>query len=291
MTPTPRVIVLGASGTLGGRIVDLLRRELPEVRVVAAGRHPERLDTPEVRRLDLDDPDGFPSALVGARALVHAAGPFDHDGQPLVAACLRAGVDYLDLAEDPAFLARVRASAQASGTRSRIVPGCSTVPGLVALLAHRFEREPSLASIDAYLCLGSRNPVSRGLLYGLLRPIGSPAPHGTRWFSRLVRFRYRDGRERSLGRYPLALEKGVELSGRPIPLRLFVGFDRALLGRALVRLGRVLPSLSGEALARLVGRMLPLARAWRPLGSPEGRLALVALDPANAEIARLEIRA
>ena len=292
MTPDAeaRVIVLGASGTLGARIVRLLGRELPGVRVVGAGRHPETLATPEARHLDLDDPPSFASALEGARALIHAAGPLDHDAGPLVSACLESGVDYLDLAEDPAFVARVqRAAAALAAPRARVVTGCSTVPGLVALLARRFEGRRDMASLDAHLSLGSRNPVSAGLLYGLLRPIGRPGPTGKPWFSRLVRFRFADGRERSFGRYPIALEKGVDLQGPTIPVRLFVGFDRALLNILLAQSGRFLPRLSSDTLRRLCDRMLPVARAARLLGGEEGRLALVARDADDHELARLEL--
>jgi hypothetical protein len=287
-----RVIVLGASGLLGSRIVGLLRRELPRVRVIGACRHPETLDTPESRLLDLDDPAGFAHALEGADALVHAAGPFDHDAAPLVSACLTAGVDYLDLAEDPTFVARAQDAAAALAVpRARAVTGCSTVPGLVALLARRFEGRPGLASLDAYLSLGSRNPVSAGLLYGLLRPIGAAGPGGRPWFSRLAHFGFCDGRERSFGRYPLALEKGLDMDGRTVPVRLFVGFDRGLLNGLLAQLGRILPRLSDERLRRLCVQLLPVAGAARVLGGEEGRLALVARDAREHELARLELHA
>jgi hypothetical protein len=287
-----RVIVLGASGTLGARIVGLLRRELPSARVIGACRHPESLSTPEARYLDLADPSSFASAFEEAHALIHAAGPFDHDAGPLVSACLEAGVDYLDLAEDPAFVARAQSTAAAlAAPRARAVAGCSTVPGLVALLARRFEGQRDVASIDAHLSLGSRNPVSVGLLYGLLRPLGQPGPTGEPWFSRLVRFRFADGRARSFGRYPIALEKGVDLEGHTVPVHLFVGFDRALLTRLLAQSGRVLPRLSPQALRRLCVRILPIAQAARVLGAEEGRLALVARDSNDRELARLELHA
>lgn len=294
MTPDarPRVIVLGASGVMGARIVGLLRRELPRTRVIGACRHPEALDTPEARRIDLHDPASFAPALEGASALVHAAGPFDHDPGPLVSSCLEAGVDYVDLAEDPPFVAGVQRSVSAlPRPRARAVPGCSTVPGLVALLARRFGAGHELASLDAHLSLGSRNPVSVGLLHGLLRPLAAPGPHGRPWFSRLVRFRFSDGCVRSFGRYPIALEKGVELGGRTLPVRLYVGFDRGLLNAMLVRAGRLLPHLSDAALRAWCQRLLPLARAARLLGGAEGRLALVARDPSDRELARLELRA
>jgi hypothetical protein len=289
-----RVLVLGASGTLGRRIVALLRREAPELRVIGASRHPERIGTPEARRLDLADPASFAPALEGVRVLVHAAGPYDHDPRLLVAACLARGVDWVDLAEDPAFIARVRAAAAAANLRSRIVPGCSTVPGMVALLARRFDslaRSEDVARVDAHLSLGSRNPVSFGLLYGLLRPLGGPEPGGARWFRSLQRFRFADGLRRSFGSYPIALGEGAAVGGRRVPVRLFVGFDRGFVNLALAQAARLVPRLDARALARLARWALPVANAARVLGGSQGRLSVDAFDAGGRRLAAVELRA
>jgi len=289
-----RVLVLGASGSMGRRIVALLRREAPELRVVGASRHPEALATPEARRLDLAEPATFAAALEGVRVLVHAAGPYDHDPRLLVAACLARGADYVDLAEDPAFLSRVRAAVPGAHVRSRIVPGCSTVPGMVALLARRFDAlgdRASLARVDAHLSLGSRNPVSFGLLYGLLRPLGALSPGGTPWFRKLHRFRFADGLERSFGSYPIALGEGVAVGERRVPVRLFVGFDRGFVNRALAQAARFVPSLDARRLARLARLALPFANAARVVGGSQGRLSVDAFDAHERRLAGIELRA
>lgn len=288
------VLVLGASGTMGRRIVALLRREAPELRVIGASRHPERIGTPEARRLDLADPASYAPALEGVRVLVHAAGPYDHDPRLLVAACLARGADYVDLAEDPAFIARVRAAAQGAEVRSRVVPGCSTVPGMVALLARGFdslERSADVARIDAHLSLGSRNPVSFGLLHGLLRPLGAPGPSGAPWFRKLQRFRFADGLTRSFGSYPIALGEGVAVGGRRVPVRLFVGFDRGFVNLALSQAARFVPSLDAPTLARLARWALPVANAARAVGGSQGRLSVDALDAEGRRLAAIEVRA
>lgn len=288
------VLVLGASGTMGRRIVALLRREAPELRVVGASRHPERLGTPEARRLDLAEPASFAPALEGVRVLVHAAGPYDHDPRLLVAACLARGADYVDLAEDPAFIARVRAAAQGAVHRSRVVPGCSTVPGMVALLARRFDslgRRADVARVEAHLSLGSRNPVSFGLLYGLLRPLGAAGPDGAAWFRKLERYEFVDGLVRSFGSYPIALGEGVALGERRVPVRLFVGFDRGFVNRILAEAARFVPSLEPPTLARLARWALPFASAARAVGGSEGRLSVDALDGSGCRLAAIELRA
>jgi hypothetical protein len=96
---------------------------------------------------------------------------------------------------------------------------------------------------------------------------------------------------RSFGRYPIALEKGVDLDGHTVPVHMLVGFDRALLNILLAQSGRILARHSPEALRRLCNRLLPVARAARILGGEEGRLALVARDAHGHELARLELRA
>ena len=244
---------------------------------------------PEIIRLNSQDA-GFDAALTGAALLVHAAGPYDHDVRPLVEACLRSGTHYLDLAEDVGFVRRVYDAARDARSPSRLVPGCSTVPGLVGVLARCFEGRGEVTGVEAYLSLGARNPVGPGLLYGLLRPIGAPSPLGEPWFRSLRRFAFSDGVVRSFGRYPIALPEAPFRGRRsPIPVRFFVGFDRGLLNRLLVGSGRVVPQLSREALGAWVRRVLPLARVASRLGGREGRLALIARDAAGLERGRVEV--
>jgi hypothetical protein len=258
----PAVVVLGASGILGSRIVTLLEQALPDRRVIGAGRHPAAAGTAEARFLDLEDPASFAKALADTALLVHAAGPYDHDVRPLVETCLAADIDYVDLAEDVDFVRRVRRAARGAESAARLVPGCSTVPGLVGVLARCFEGRDEVTDLEVYLSLGARNPVGPGLLYGLLRPLGAPSPLGEPWFRSLRTFTFRDGLERSFGSYPIALPDGAfRKVGADLPVRLFVGFDRGALNQLLVGASRLVPRLSREALQALVHRALPLARA------------------------------
>jgi hypothetical protein len=174
------------------------------------------------------------------------------------------------------------------------VPGCSTVPGLVALLARRFDtlaERASVVRVEAHLSLGSRNPVSFGLLYGLLRPLGGKGPDGEAWFRKLHRFRFADGLVRSFGSYPIALGDGVAIAGRRVPVRLFVGFDRGFVNRALAEAARFVPALEGRSLARLARWALPVANAARAVGGAEGRLCVDALDARGRRLAAVEVRA
>lgn len=313
MPAAGRVLVLGASGALGRRVVRLLGRATPCAEVVGAGRRPSRAPTPTSRRLDRSDRSTWADALAGVDVLVHAAGPYADDPRPLATACLRARVHWVDLAEDPVFGARVREAAATEGDACAVT-GCSTVPGLVEALAAGLPAAAAreTARVDAVLSLGSRNPVSAGLLFGLLRPLGAPAPDGGRWYVGLATHRFADGAVRRVGRYPSGLEPMRVATGEPdargpgaaeagvvvgsirgprVPLRFFVGFDRAWLVRALGLAGRVLPRMSSAALGRLARVAAPLATAVRPFGTARGRLAVLARDASGRVVAGVEVHA
>lgn len=59
----------------------------------------ERLDMPH-RVLTLDDPAALRSALAEVDVVLNAAGPFLHTAAPLAAACLDAGVHYIDIGNE-----------------------------------------------------------------------------------------------------------------------------------------------------------------------------------------------
>jgi saccharopine dehydrogenase (NAD+, L-lysine-forming) len=98
----PRAWALhGATGITGGLVLD---------RALAAGLRPRLVgrDTGRLHALAdrhgleravaaLDAPAALDAALAGQVVLLNVAGPFAHTAAPLVAACLRLGVDYLDL--------------------------------------------------------------------------------------------------------------------------------------------------------------------------------------------------
>jgi nucleoside-diphosphate-sugar epimerase len=69
-----RVLVTGAGGFLGRRVVDAFVRRGHEVRALVRPAGGVAFDPPvDVRRLDLRAPDGLPAALEGVDAVVHLA--------------------------------------------------------------------------------------------------------------------------------------------------------------------------------------------------------------------------
>lgn len=300
-----RVAILGATGELGGRAAALLRRWLPEAELRCASRRgrwrrgaPGPVRALPLQRVQRADQAALAEFLRGATLLINAAGPYDWDPAPLVRACVQARCHYADLAESEAFAARVRRAArEADAARAGIalLPGCSTAPGLLELLAQRWRERSDIAAVDAFLSMGSRNPPSRGLLAGLLAPLGRPMQSGRgeeRCFGRLVAARARGGVRLLCGNYPAALPEGaLHFGARRVPLSFHIGFDRAWIARALHCIAPLLGALPQRSIARLAKYLLPMSQLARLLGTPRGILLLIARDAAGAERERLEIRA
>jgi short subunit dehydrogenase-like uncharacterized protein len=100
-----RVVVYGAYGHTGRFVVRALRER--GVRPVLAGRDGGRLARldggPDAERAvaDLGSPHALDALLDGADAVVNCAGPFATTADPLIAAALRTGTPYLDIAAEP----------------------------------------------------------------------------------------------------------------------------------------------------------------------------------------------
>jgi saccharopine dehydrogenase (NAD+, L-lysine-forming) len=142
------VLVLGASGTMGRLIArEGARRDL---RLVLAGKRADRLvelastfDSGQARAavVDVCDPTTLDPVLAEVDVVLNAVGPFTRLAEPVVTACLRAGVPYVDLANE---LAAVRALLDRDGeARRRHVPlvtgagfGVVATETLALMLAH-----------------------------------------------------------------------------------------------------------------------------------------------------------
>jgi len=293
--PATTVLVVGATGELGQRVCRLLRRWTPKVRVLGANRsgrgHP---DFP-VHRVDVADESSLAPALRDVALVVNAVGPYQHDPAPLVRACVAARAHLVDLADDLAWFGAVAEAASRAGAAAAgvaVIPGCSTVPGLVALLAQRWAARADVASLSAWLSLGSGNPPSRGLVATLLAPLGRPAPGGGRWFTQLVTTTAFDGRRLHFGSWPAPVsEAGLRLGAKRVPLRFYVGFDRAYLTLALRLAAPLLAGVPSRSLPTLSAAALPLARALRPLGTQRGALLLHAHDSDGVVRDRAELHA
>lgn len=283
------MLVLGASGVLGRRVVRLLQDRHPELDVVGGTRRANPGDG--WVQVDLGDAASRSRALAGVDVCVNSVGPFRYDPEPLLTSCRAAGCDLVDLADDPEFLERLGGLAAAQAD-VRVIPGCSTVPALVESLATRWRDDERLTHLRALLSIGTNNPSSSALLYSLIRPLGRRAPDGVRYYARLERRRLAGNVSRLYGRYPAPFEAGgIHLGTSRVPATFLVGCDRDLLVHALSwgsPLTKHLPNAFLHALCKLT---LPVTWLLAPLGSLLGILRLEAVDESGEVFDSLEVRA
>ncbi|MBO9533983.1 MAG: saccharopine dehydrogenase NADP-binding domain-containing protein [Solirubrobacteraceae bacterium] len=141
------LVQFGATGFAGGLTADYLAEHAPpELRWAIAGRGRARLEAvarrvgelapdrpePQVIEIQLDDDDAV-AALVGrARLVLTTVGPYAIHGEPLVAACARAGTDYVDITGEPQFVddmyLRYHEDAERTGARLVHCAGFDSVP-------------------------------------------------------------------------------------------------------------------------------------------------------------------
>ena len=127
-----KVLLIGGTGVFGSRLARLLIRD--EHQVTLAARNRVRVQA-LASELGCDaitlDRDGDLSGVVGFDVVIDAAGPFHtHGPDPyrLARAALKAGQHYLDLSDNAAFCAGIRAldtKAQAVGRAA--ISGLSSV--------------------------------------------------------------------------------------------------------------------------------------------------------------------
>jgi len=190
------VLLYGATGYTGRLIADALLAR--GIRPVLSGRDPAALDAVAAllglgaRAARLDAPEALAAALRGVQVVLHAAGPFAQTAEPMVEACLRAGVHYLDITGEIAVfeaLARRHPAARARGVMIMPGVGFDVVPSdcLAAHVAARVPGARRLAIGIAGLRFTSRGSaktiveqVARGVTVrrgGVLTTI----PAGLRW--------------------------------------------------------------------------------------------------------------
>jgi short subunit dehydrogenase-like uncharacterized protein len=153
MKPSDRaydVVLLGASGFVGGFTARHLARAAPEgARVAVAGRSRQRLHALArdlgvgwpVVEVDTTDEAAVARLAASASVVATTVGPYLRYGRSVAAACARAGTSYTDLSGESAFVARSIADnhevAEANGARIVHSCGFDSIPSDLGLgLAH-----------------------------------------------------------------------------------------------------------------------------------------------------------
>lgn len=139
------VIVYGATGFTGRLVAEHMLATYGvgrDVRWAIAGRSKDKLeavrdgigapsDLPLILA-DASNPASLDAMAVRTKAIVTTVGPYQLYGEPLVAACAKAGTDYVDLCGEPAWMAAMIAkyndAAKASGARIVFSCGFDSIP-------------------------------------------------------------------------------------------------------------------------------------------------------------------
>lgn len=161
-----RVLLYGAGGHCGAQIASRLA-DLGEALVLAGRRHAtvapvaERLGLSS-RIFGLELEEDVDRALVDVSVVLHAAGPFARTAAPMMRACLRGGVDYVDIAgEWPVFLAAMQLGEAARAANVMLLPGAGVANAVTdALLAMAVEAVPDAARLR--VAISRPHPLSRG---------------------------------------------------------------------------------------------------------------------------------
>ena len=139
------LIVHGATGFTGRLVVEYLLQRYPVgsgLRWAMGGRSAEKLaavrdevgapaDTPLVVT-DTSNPASLQALMDQTRLVLTTVGPYQLYGNEMVAACAKAGVDYVDLCGEPAWMRHMidahEATAKASGARIVFSCGFDSIP-------------------------------------------------------------------------------------------------------------------------------------------------------------------
>jgi short subunit dehydrogenase-like uncharacterized protein len=137
------IIVYGSTGYTGRLVAEYLSLEYPDgVKWAMAGRSADKLasvrdeigapaDTPLVVA-NADDPASLDAMVARANVIITTVGPYQLYGEPLIAACAKAGTDYVDLCGEPAWMRQMidkyHAEAEASGARIVFSCGFDSIP-------------------------------------------------------------------------------------------------------------------------------------------------------------------
>lgn len=123
------LIIYGAYGYTGELIARLAVAK--GLKPLLAGRDPHKLQKIagelglEYKSFELHDTVALESCIHGAKVVLHCAGPFVHTYKPMMFACLKEKVHYLDITgEVKVFEAMARKTDEAKAAGVMLMPGC-----------------------------------------------------------------------------------------------------------------------------------------------------------------------
>ena len=143
-------MIYGANGYTGRRIAEEAVRR--GAKPILAGRNADaigklaaELDCPS-RVFGLSDVAQVAERLAGVRAVLHCAGPFSATAEPMIDACLAAGMHYLDITGEIAAMSRRGQSASVHRRPTSAVTSSRASPTAAAWTKHRRRSPLNLTS-------------------------------------------------------------------------------------------------------------------------------------------------
>jgi hypothetical protein len=169
-----KVLIIGGRGYFGRLLIDdLLRNTNSEL--IVASRQAFRSPLFETVVADLWDPDSLERALTGVNIAICAAGPYQNLPTTLAELCLNRGIHYIDLADDRAFVKKVRSLAADQENAAGVCTGWSTVSALSGLLAGiASDGMTGIDSIHIQIAPGNRGARHTATIASLMHSVGQP---------------------------------------------------------------------------------------------------------------------
>lgn len=290
-------LIYGANGYTG-RLIARYAVERDQ-RPILAGRNAPAVEEVaaahglEARVFDLGDPAAVDRGLAGIRAVLHCAGPFAHTSRPMVDACLRNGVTYLDITGEVAvFEACAARDAEARRAGVMLMPGVGfdVVPS-DCLAAHLKRRLPAATRLS--LAISGLTQTSQGTAAtmienlhrgGLVRRAGRLTPVGLGHETRVIDFGR--GPETAVAMpwgdvatayHSTAIPDITVYMAMPAGMRLGVALAGALaplLGNALVQRALKAGVQAGPAGPSDEQRARGASHLWGEVVDPAGRRAV-----------------
>lgn len=172
-------LLYGANGYTGQLIIQLAAEY--GLKPILAGRSAAPLQALaeahqlEWRAFPLSDTQALQAALAEVSVVLHAAGPFIHTAKPMIEACLKAGVHYLDITgEIQVFEMAARYDAAARQAGILVMPGVGfDVVPTDCMAAYLKSRLPDATHLRlAFAAMGGG--VSRGTAKTMAENLGQP---------------------------------------------------------------------------------------------------------------------
>ncbi|MBL8194890.1 MAG: saccharopine dehydrogenase NADP-binding domain-containing protein [Blastocatellia bacterium] len=286
-----KLLIIGATGVIGQRIVKLSERLLTNTEIIKACRKIPKQDS-SFRQVDIFNQESLERVLVDINVVINSVGPFEYNPELLLNTCFKANCHYIDIAETKDFISQVENIALSNKNSSYVVTGCSTIPALIETIVQSWKEEKNLAEIRVFLSMGSNNNVSPTLIYSLLRPLGKLDKNNRKYFAQLIKKFFPQAGKRLYGNYPSAFEQiGVKINNQFLEANFYVGFDKPIYSYLLFLASKILPKIPDNLLfnlSKIADLFTPIVKS---IGSQTGILLIETLDKNQNILDTIEILA